>query len=116
MLLGSILGFLVHAVLSLNIQASASLEKYVSSPFGSKMIGPRDPSLNLTALAVFEEFGACEASGFDSSAISEKIVLVHNSGPTESLSDDERNVLCLQRAGAVAVVQLSSIPAVVVPR
>eukprot|EP00300_Choanocystis_sp_HF-7_P006297 c14611_g1_i1.p1 GENE.c14611_g1_i1~~c14611_g1_i1.p1 ORF type:complete len:476 (-),score=109.41 c14611_g1_i1:80-1471(-) len=105
----------VHA--SITVISPTSLHINARSPFSSEVIGVLDHNFNITAEAAFVVYLDC-ASGLvpETTSVDSKVVLIRNTrNLQETLVDLEREVVCLESAGAAAVVWVSTLSALVEP-
>eukprot|EP00300_Choanocystis_sp_HF-7_P041462 c8200_g1_i2.p1 GENE.c8200_g1_i2~~c8200_g1_i2.p1 ORF type:complete len:457 (+),score=108.30 c8200_g1_i2:37-1407(+) len=96
------------SVCGLTIDSPEEFARHVVSPIYNQLTGSQNASLRLTGPALYSVFGECGNPDFDQSLFVGKIVVLVNLGNPQAISGEERVAICLQQAGAIAVVRSSS--------
>ena len=99
---------LLHLSRALIVNSPSDLAGNHSSPIANAMIGNQNVDTRITGQAIFVDWRNCLETGFDGSALQNRIVIIDKSGDPVRITDIERGMLCLERAGAIAVVGLLS--------
>eukprot|EP00300_Choanocystis_sp_HF-7_P041262 c7956_g1_i1.p1 GENE.c7956_g1_i1~~c7956_g1_i1.p1 ORF type:complete len:467 (+),score=87.69 c7956_g1_i1:17-1417(+) len=107
MLLVGVVGCLVGLSSSLLVTSPPELAGHILSPILSSLIGDQSLALNVSGFAVYADMRQCRNGLLVVADVSGRVVLLDNTGESVSSSSEEREVLCLQALGVLAVVRMS---------